>query len=142
MKKNIYLPLASALLSFALILWLSSGIHLLDGRLFYSSYEAIGFLAENPQIQAVLWIDLCFFLPSYFLLGKALSRSNSALLFLSIAAAADFTETSLQIIGLHGIGLSSGWVPMAVSLSTPLKWLALFLWGSNLFVYQIRVWRR
>lgn len=131
--------LFSTLLVGTLLLWLSKDMHTLDSRLSYSLYEAVAFFAdlneENKQkLRWICAIDFLLFIPVYALmLARLTLESGKARLFqisfLSIGIAADCSETIFEFLGTHGIGLQSGWLPQALAISTPTKWIALLLWG-------------
>lgn len=131
------------------LVWISHGIPILDRRFSYSPYEAIGFFAEltpenSQRLRIFLALDLLLFIPIYsrlfFLCTTESGRIRSLLLvLLTIGTTADIFETFLELLGSFDIGWADGWLPQALSMSTPTKWIALTLWGfSNLLLFVRR----
>lgn len=136
-KKLSILIAAWFLLTGAVLCYLSYGLDWLDTRLYYSHWEALGFLSNldpmaKPKLVAFALIDLLIFIPTYFYLTLELIRPLQTkrllpLLFLCVLTSADLLETIFGLIALNGKGWESGFVPMVMSLSTPVKWVALLL---------------
>jgi hypothetical protein len=135
----IFLSLYATIFVAAALLFLSDGLRLLDTRFYYPPQEALAFFYENPaSVERLRWIalvDLLLFIPAYSSLLYQWSQRGSSfrlalLIALSVAIAADCTETILIWIGLGGHGWESGALSSILSLATPLKWSALALWGA------------
>lgn len=146
MKKNTFLLIA-LIAAGILLKWVSQGIPTLDARFSYSSYEALGFLAElSPidmqRLRVITAIDLLLFIPIYSVLFYRLTALEYGrkfqLVLLTVGITADVFETILEFLGTHEVGWVTGWLPQLLSLSTPTKWIALGLWGISAVLLFLR----